>query len=175
MRSNSIPAPVLTARVLHLHSSTLSLCLVSFQSLWAKPVPLHIPSCTRRESSVERLLCLFYLSIHPSVTPLLLAPLLPVSLYWQSSFLLLQSSWLIKLWKEGEQAMFSGLATLLWVHWLGLMLFMLHICSPGFMKRDGPGSLYETHNKGTSFIRQQSSEEWQLLGSSSYPSAACEC
>lgn len=71
MRSNSNPAPVLTARVLHLHSSAPSLCLHPFQPHWAKPVPLHIPSCTGRESSVEWLLCLFYLSIHPSLTPLL--------------------------------------------------------------------------------------------------------
>lgn len=166
MRSNSIPAPVLTARVLHLHSSALTLCLDPFQSLWAKPVPLHIPSCTGCESSVERRPCLFYLSIHPSLTPFLLAPLLPVPLHWQSRVLLLQSSWLIKRGEEGKKAMFSGLATLLWVHWLGLMLFMPRICSPGPMKRDGHDSLYETHNKGPSFIRQQSAEEWQSLGSS---------
>lgn len=86
MRSNSIPAPVLTARVLHLHSSPLSLCLDAFQSLWTKPVPLHVPPCMGCESSVERLLSLFYLSIHPSLTPLLLAPLLPVPSHWQSSF-----------------------------------------------------------------------------------------
>lgn len=38
--------------------------------------PFTSPPCMGCESSVERLLSLFYLSIHPSLPPLLLAPLL---------------------------------------------------------------------------------------------------
>lgn len=89
------------------------------------------------------------LSSHPSLTPY------PHPFHWQGRFLLFQSSSPIKLWVEGEQAEFSGLATPLWGHWLGLMLFTPHICSPGPMKRDGHGIFYGTRNKGPSFIEQQ--------------------
>lgn len=153
MRSNSIPAAVLTARVLHLHSSAVPHCLNAFQSLWTKPVLHHVPSCWGCEPSVQRLLSVFYLTIHPSIHPSLTPH--PQSFHWQGRFLLLQSSWPIKLWEEGEQAEFSGLATPLWGHWLGLMLFTPHICSPGPMKRDSHGIFYGTCNNGPSFIRQQ--------------------
>lgn len=168
MRSNSIPAAVLTARVLHLYSSAFPLCLNAFQPLWTKPVLHHVPSLWGYEPSVKRLLSLFYPTIHPSVHPSI-PNTSPPSFHWRGRFLLFQSSSPIKLWEEGEQAEFSGLATLLWGHWLGLMLFTPHICSPGPMKRDGHGIFYGARNKGPSFIgqreRRRASKCWVHHGS----------
>lgn len=164
MRSNSIPAPVLTAKVLHLHSSPLCLCLDSFGSSETNLFPL-ICLLAWDASPLWSGCCLCFIcpSIHPFLTPRS-ASLLPVPPSSESTlFFSFDHFWLIKLVEEGSQAVCSGLATLQCVHWLGLMLFSPHICRPGPMKRHGHVTLYGSHNKGPSFITQQSSAQRHSL------------
>lgn len=68
MRSNSIPVPVLTARVLHLHSSCVSLCLDAF----SPSEPNLFPFTSLLAWDVSPLwngccLCFVCPSIHPSI------------------------------------------------------------------------------------------------------------